>query len=99
MHSFIKYTFPYQLILTSAECGAAGPDFARLGDHDLGQDPDCHDDGECADPGQDIAVDKVIAIEDRDVALIRLSNDVKENDFVSSVCIQLRQKANNIKFE
>ena len=44
-------------------------------------------------------MDRIIAMEDEDVALIRLSNDVKENDFVSSVCIQLGQNANNIKFD
>lgn len=45
-------------------------------------------------------MDKIIATEDnKDVTLIRLSNDVKENDFVSSVCIQLGQNANNIKFD
>ena len=41
-------------------------------------------------------MDTVITLEDRDVALIRLSNDIKENDFVSPVCVQFGQQANQI---
>ena len=41
-------------------------------------------------------MDTVIPLEDADVALIRLSKDIKENDFVSPVCVQFGQQANQI---
>ena len=85
--------------MTSAECGAAGPDTARLGDHDLSQEPDCQDDGECADPAQEIPVDTVINLADQEIALIKLSNIIKENDFVSPVCLQFGQQGNITEFD
>lgn len=38
-------------------------------------------------------MDTVIPFQDKEFALIRLSNDIKENDFVSPVCVQLGQLA------
>ena len=84
--------------MTSAECGAAGPDTALLGDHDLSQEPDCQDDGECADPAQKIPVDTVI-LADQEIALVKLSNNIKENDFVSPVCLQFGQQGNITEFD
>ena len=84
--------------MTSAECGAAGPDTALLGDHDLSQEPDCQDDGECADPAQKIPVDTVI-LADQEIALVKLSNNIKENDFVSPVCLQFGQQGKSTEFD
>ena len=85
--------------MTSSECGAASPDTARLGDHDLSQEPDCQDDGECADPAQEIPVDTVIHLVDQDIALIKLSIDIKENDYVSPVCLLFGQQGNRTELD
>ena len=46
-----------------------------------------------------IPVDTVINLVDQDIALIKLSIDIKENDYVSPVCLQFGQQGNSTEFD
>lgn len=66
----------------------------RVGEHDLSSDPDCSD-GECSPSPQEMEVDNVVFHPNysnpkpfqNDIAVIKLTSEVVENDFVSFVCL------------
>ena len=72
----------------------------RVGEHDLDHDPDCIKDDhgdvvECNLPPQEMEVEKVVFHANyskpkpfqNDIAIIKLANDVVENDWVSLICL------------
>ena len=71
----------------------------RVGEHDLAGDPDCGEDdfGEamCSPPPQEMEVDNVVFHPNysnpkpfqNDIAVIKLTAEVVENDYVSLVCL------------
>lgn len=72
----------------------------RLGEWDVDQEIDCDEDDEdmCADPPLDMDIEKIVVHEDydpqdtsshNDIALIRLTEDVKFSSFVSPVCLPI----------
>uniref|UniRef100_A0AAG5DTW4 limulus clotting factor C n=1 Tax=Anopheles atroparvus TaxID=41427 RepID=A0AAG5DTW4_ANOAO len=83
-------------VLTAAHCVKnieLGP--VRLGEYDLNETIDCDTRGElCADPAQDIPVERVIIHEEynarrkqHDIALLRLSREATMNDNVNPICL------------
>ncbi|XP_055373767.1 serine protease easter-like [Condylostylus longicornis] len=86
-------------VLTAAHCckhpklGKRKVTGVRLGEWDVTTDPDCKD-GLCADPHQDFEVKDIIIHEDydqvtvvNDIALLKLSTDVKFSDFIKIICL------------
>uniref|UniRef100_U5ESH9 CLIP domain-containing serine protease n=1 Tax=Corethrella appendiculata TaxID=1370023 RepID=U5ESH9_9DIPT len=90
-------------ILTAAHCvtgeilTAVGTlENVRLGEYNTKTEIDCID-SDCADPPQDIRVSKAIPHADfstrmdsenlNDIALVRLSSDIKFNDYVQAICL------------
>ena len=68
----------------------------RVGEHDLDSDEDCTDDGgECSPPPQEMQVEAVIFHQNyskpkpfqNDIAVIKLTEEVEINDYVSIVCL------------
>ena len=61
----------------------------RLGEHNLKTKIDCDEENQCAEPYQEIGIEKVIVYEafqkgytHDDIAIIKLNDKVKFNDFV-----------------
>uniref|UniRef100_A0A1Q3EXL5 Putative serine protease easter n=1 Tax=Culex tarsalis TaxID=7177 RepID=A0A1Q3EXL5_CULTA len=94
-------------VLTAAHCVSGIPkDWqivgVRLGEHDLGSDQDCEEEGPfklCADPQQDIQIEKTIVHEDfnatqkshwNDIALIRLERNVIFSEYINPICLPIK---------
>ena len=87
-------------VLTAAHCVTQLPrsfslSSIRVGEHDLKKENDCQDDGFCCPKPQDFEIEKVIFHENygkpkpfqNDIAVIKLSRNVVENDCASPVCL------------
>lgn len=96
-------------VLTAAHCVREFPMSwetvgVRLGEHDIKTEQDCELEGPhklCADPHQDISVEKIIVHEDynatkgsswNDIALIRLAQDVVFSEFINPVCLPIEDE-------
>ncbi|ROT62135.1 prophenoloxidase activating enzyme III [Penaeus vannamei] len=86
-------------VLTAAHCVHSGATLSlesvRVGEHTVGQDPDCQK-NRCAPSPQDIAVEQVVVHEDygtpclncNDIALLRLATPARiDNLYVTPVCL------------
>jgi secreted trypsin-like serine protease len=93
-----------RFVVTSAECVKRNkPSIVRAVEHNQATLKDCgHDDSICSDDLQDILVEKVIIHprykdkrpQKHNIALIKLAANIKENDFVSSICMYFEEDNN-----
>nr|ACO15307.1 Serine protease easter precursor [Caligus clemensi] len=98
-----------QYVLTAAHCvnrlpRGVRPSTIRLGEHDLSKTEDCEEDMGiklCADPVQNFEPEKIIPHplygktphNLHDIALVKLSEPVIENDFVIPICLPFTHDA------
>lgn len=90
-------------VLTAAHCGFIQVWSVRLGETDLSQDVDCNqypgEEEDCADPPQDIPVDKFLrrkysaSQKKNDIALVRLKYAAQLSDSVRPICLPLPEIA------
>lgn len=103
-------------VLTAAHCIRNIPSSwtltaVRLGEWDLASDTDCMtllDETICADPVQDIALDKIIVHPDylttgtqvrNDIAQIRLAQEAVVNDYVFPICLPLDTASRTVSYD
>uniref|UniRef100_A0A1B6HWG7 Peptidase S1 domain-containing protein n=1 Tax=Homalodisca liturata TaxID=320908 RepID=A0A1B6HWG7_9HEMI len=96
-------------ILTAAHCS---PEYmkiplisVRLGEHNVRTNPDCED-GVCAPPVQDITIEENTCHENytedllhEDICILRLTNPIQFNDFVSPICLPIHDFFQQINYE
>lgn len=90
-----------RFVVTSAECVKnVKPSFVRAGEHNQATSKDCGlDNSICSDELQDIQVEQVIIHprykakrpQKHNIALIKLASEIKENDFVSPICLYFEE--------
>lgn len=102
-------------VITAAHCisgtsltkAGYAADSVRLGEHDLSSTQDCEE-GECADPVQNIDVAQTIVHEQyeanadsqgNDIALIRLARAAPYTDFIRPICLPVASQLRNKNFD
>ncbi|CAH1727601.1 unnamed protein product [Chironomus riparius] len=92
-------------VLTAAHCTKLKPFQVRLGDWDIGTNPDCDEDGRCNDPYVEIPIENItvhenynfsIEIQCNDIALIKLQRNVTLSDFIKPICLPIDEHVQNM---
>lgn len=92
-------------VLTGGTCVYSKiPNVVRLGEHTIGQDPDCNanDESDCAPPVKDVKIEYIVRHQDydqrakkNDIALIRLKEAIEFGDHIKPICLPVTTDLQN----